>query len=101
MVWQLLSPCDAFGGCVEYLPGQFAHFTQRSCRQTAQAFLAWWNANGENAEPSPNTAACCEARQRLDTRGIHGVHHAVRAHIETGTMAKIELVPFGTVTVCP
>jgi len=45
---------------------------ERSCSEVAQAFLAW-RAHTQEAVASPNTAAYCEARKRLNPTALRTV----------------------------
>jgi len=53
----------------------------RSCSEVVQAFLAWL-ALSQDKQASPNTAAYCKARKRLNFEAIQTVLHTLAAHME-------------------
>ncbi len=53
---------------------------ERSCSEVLQAFLAW-RAHNHQAQASPNTAAYCKARQRLNLTTLQTVQHTLAAHV--------------------
>jgi len=53
---------------------------ERSCSEVVCAFLAW-RAHNHEAQASPNTAAYCKARQRLELETIEKVQHTLADHV--------------------
>lgn len=53
---------------------------ERSCSEVVQAFLAW-RAHNQEASSSPNNAAYCQARQRLNLTAIQTAQHTLAAHV--------------------
>ncbi len=53
---------------------------ERSCSEAVHAFLAW-RAHRKESPASPNTAAYCRARQRLNAKRLQAVQHALATHI--------------------
>jgi len=53
---------------------------ERSCSEVVQAFLAW-RAHNQQGPASPNTAAYCRARQRLNLKTLATVQHTLAAHV--------------------
>lgn len=53
---------------------------ERSCSEVVQAFLAW-RADKQQAQASPNTAAYCRARQRLELSALQSAQHTLGAHV--------------------
>ena len=53
---------------------------ERSCSEVVQAFLAW-RAHNQEASSSPNSAAYCQARQRLNLAAIQTAQHTLATHV--------------------
>jgi hypothetical protein len=53
---------------------------ERSCSEVVQAFLAW-RAHNQEASASPNTAAYCQARQRLNLTTLQTAQHTLATHV--------------------
>jgi len=53
---------------------------ERSCSEVVQAFLAW-RAHNQEPPASPNTAAYCEARKRLNGTTLRSVLDTLAAHV--------------------
>ncbi len=60
---------------------------ERSCSEVVQAFLAW-RAHNQETSASPNTAAYCQARQRLNLTTLQTAQHTLAAHVAQQARAE-------------